>query len=553
MDGVLLTPLEAGPAGADLSALVTRLLAEVDQLRAEVAGLRRENLEWRQQAGYWRSRHADAVRRIAALEQENEQLRGEVRKLQAERFGRRSEKQLGGDRPNELEDPADDTPKRRRGRQPGQAAPRRRDYSHLPAREEFLDLPQAEQVCPHCGRPLKACGSEDSEQLEIEIGVYRRVMRRRRSRRTCDCPGPRTVTAPPPPKLIPKSLLGVSVWVEILLDKFASHRPTQRLLEQWRLLGLDLAAGTVTDGLQRLEPLFQPILEALLQRNRLSHFKQADETRWLVFVERQGKVGFGWWLWVFNGEDTVVYLLDDSRSHHVPEDHYPPQAGGVLLVDRYSAYKAMLQVKNGGLILAFCWAHVRRDFVRVGKGWPELKSWALAWLQRIRDLYRWNRRRLAHPVDPAAQAGLEQAVAAMRGRLDAELADLTLRTPACKVLTSLQEHWSGLTLFIDDPGIPLDNNLSERRLRGPALGRKNYYGSGAVWSGRLAAALFSLLATLRHWRINPRLWLSWYLQSCAEAGGQAPHAIEPFLPWNLPPDIRMKLCLGSREPKADTS
>jgi transposase len=553
MDGVLLTPLEAGTAGADLTALVTRLLAEVDQLRAEVGVLRRENLELRMQAGYWRSRHADAVRRIAALEQENEQLRGEVRKLQAEHFGRRCEKQSASDRSNELEDPADDTPKRRRGRQPGQPAPRRRDYSHLPAREEFIDLPEAEQVCPHCGRPLKACGSDDSEQLEIEIAVYRRVIHRRRGQRTCDCPGPRTLTAPPAPKLIPKSLLGVSVWVEILLDKFASYRPTQRLLEQWRFLGLDLAAGTITDGLQRLESLLRPILEALRKRNRQSHYKQADETRWLVFVEQQGKVGFGWWLWVFSSEDTVVYLLDDSRSHHVPEDHYPPQAGGVLMVDRYSAYKAMLQVKNGALILAFCWAHVRRDFVRVGKGWPEWKSWALAWLQRIRDLYRWNRRRLAHPADPAAQAGLEQAVAAMRQQLETELADLTLRMPACKTLTSLQEHWSGLTLFVGDPRIPMDNNLSERRLRGPALGRKNYYGSGALWSGRLAAALFSILATLKRWQINPRLWLSWYLQTSAEAGGQAPHDIEPFLPWNLSPDIRVKLRLDSPEQKTDTS
>src|SRR5437764_4431687 len=337
MDGVLLLPLEAGPASADLTALVARLLAEVDQLRAEVAGLRRENLGVRRQAVYGQSRHDDAVRRIAALEQENEQLRGELRKLQAERFGRRSEKQSGSDRSNELEDPADAKPKHPRGRQPGQPAPRRRDYSHLPAREQFIDLPEAEQICPDGGLPLKACGSEDSEQLEIETTVYRRVIRRRRGQRTCGCPGPRTVTAPPAPKLIPKSLLGVSVWVEILLDKFASYRPTQRLLEQWRLLELDVAAGTVTDGLQRLEPLFQPILEALLKRNRQSHYKQADETRWLVFVDQQGKVGFGWWLWVFNSEDTVVYLLDDSRSHHVPEDHYPPQADGVLMVDRYSA------------------------------------------------------------------------------------------------------------------------------------------------------------------------------------------------------------------------
>lgn len=553
MDGVLFTPLETEPNQIDLAALVPRLLAEVDQLRAEVTILRRENLQLRQQAGYWQSRHADALRRIAVLEQENQQLRGENRKLQAERFGRRSEKQSGSDRSNELDDPADAQTKRPRGRQPGQPAPRRRDYSHLPAREQFIDLPEAEQLCPDCGQPLKACGSEDSEQLEIEITVYRRVIRRRRAQRTCGCPGPRTVTAPPAAKLIPKSLLGTSVWVEILLDKFASHRPTQRLLEQWRLLGLDLAAGTITDGLQRLEPLFQPILEALLKRNRQSHYKQADETRWLVFVEQQGKVGFGWWLWAFSSEDTVVYILDASRSHQVPEDHYPAAAGGVLMVDRYSAYKAMLQVKNGTLILVFCWAHVRRDFVRVGKGWPELKPWALDWLRRIRDLYRCNRQRLAQPADPAAQTRLEEAVAAMRQQLETELADPALPLPARKVLISLQEHWSGLTHFVADARIPMDNNLSERRMRGPALGRKNYYGSGALWSGRLAAALFSILATLPLWQINPRLWLNWYLQSCAEAGGQAPTDIEPFLPWNLSEAMRAKLRMGMPTPKSDTS
>ena len=85
-------------------------------------------------------------------------------------------------------------------------------------------------------------------------------------------------------------------------------------------------------------------------------------------------------------------------------------------------------------------------------------------------------------------------------------------------------------------------------LRGPALGRKNYYGSGSLWSGRLAAALFSILATLKLWQINPRLWLQWYLQSCAEAGGQAPKDIEPFLPWNLSEEMRAKLapdCAGA--------
>ena len=218
-----------------------------------------------------------------------------------------------------------------------------------------------------------------------------------------------------------------------------------------------------------------------------------------------------------------------------------------------TAVHRMVQVKNGTLLLVFCWAHVRRDFVRVGKGWPELKPWALQWLGRIRELYHWNRQRLAHPENPAGQAGLQQAVAAMRQQRDTELADPALRTPARKVLTSLQEHWAGLTPFVDDPRIPLDNNLSERRLRGPALGRKNYYGSGALWSGRLAATLFSLLATLKLWQINARLWLNWYLQSCAEAGGKVPNDIEPFLPWNLSEDRRANLRLGMPTATPDTS
>ncbi len=141
----------------------------------------------------------------------------------------------------------------------------------------------------------------------------------------------------------------------------------------------------------------------------------------------------------------------------------------------------------------------------------------------------------------------------MKGQLESELADPDLRLPVGKALSSLQEHWSGLTHFVDDRRIPMDNNRSERRLRGPALGRKNYYGSGALWSGRLAAALFSLLATLELWGINPRLWLTWYLQSCAEAGGQVPSALAPFLPWNLSEPMRARLGLSSPEQKPDSS
>ena len=366
------------------------------------------------------------------------------------------------------------------------------------------------------------------------------------------------LTAPPPPKLIPKGNYGVSIWVHVLLDKYSSYRPTERLLGQLEQYDLDLPAGTVNDGLQRIEPMLRPIYEALCEQNRRGGFHQADETRWLVFVLLDGKKGYGWWLWVVLGADTVIYLLAPSRSHEVPQSHFGPEASGTLEVDRYAGYKAMDQVKSGLLVLAFCWTHVRRDFVGVGKSWPELVTWALPWLRGIRQLYRLNRERLRHPLGSAKFAEqdvlLRRAVEAMRGQAVEELSDPKLRQPCRKVLKSLQEHWPGLIRFVDDPRIPMDNNASERAARGPAVARKNFYGSGSLWSGQLAATMFSLFATLTHWKINPRRWLTWYLESCATTGGKAPENIQPFLPWNLNDERRAELGNQTAVPAAsDTS
>jgi len=546
MDGLVIEECRYETDTGDWVELVRELRREVAELRGEVASLRRENLELRQQVGYWKGMHARAVERIAVLEQENDQLRAENRRLQQQLFGQKSEKHSCKDRSNHLDGLDDEnqagSPAKPKQKQKG---PKRRDLSHLPAKEEVIELAEEERRCPTCGQPLQEMtDSEDSEQIEIDVKPHRRVIRRRRYRKTCTCPGCQTTTAPVPPKLIPKSLLGTSVWVEILLAKYFNHQPTERLLTSWELLGLDLAASTVNAGLERLQPLFAPIYEALQERNRLSAYQQADETRWLVFVEKDGKEGHRWWLWVFNGLDTVVYVLDPRRSHDVPEGHFTAGISIVLMVDRLASYKAMAPVKAGLIVLAFCWAHVRRDFITVAKSFPELKPWALAWLKQIRQAYRYNRERVSQlgtPAFAAPDAQLREVLEQMKTTAAAELADPQLRQPCRKVLVSLQEHWTGLTRFVDDPRIPMDNNASERSLRGAALGRKNYYGSSAEWSGKLATMLFSVFATLQKWDINPRTWLRWFLDACANAGGKAPSDIQPFLPWNMSEEQRQTI------------
>jgi transposase len=538
MDGLLVEASRQESDTGDWVELIRELRREVAELRGEVTSLRRENLELRQQVGFWKGMHARAIERIAVLERENEQLRGENRRLQQQLFGQKSEKQSSKDRSNHLDGLDDEDPAGAHAKpKKMQKGPKRRDFSQLPAKVEVIELPKDERTCPGCGQPLaEMTDSEDSEQIEIDVKAHRRVIRRRRYRRTCTCPGCQTITAPAPAKLIKKSLLGTSVWVEILLAKYFNHQPTERLLAAWKLLGLDLAASTVNAGLERLQPLFLPIYQALQERNRLSAYQQADETRWLVFVEKDGKQGHRWWLWVFNGEDTVVYVLDPCRSHDVPEGHFTAGISVVLMVDRLASYKAMAPVKAGLIVLAFCWAHVRRDFISVAKSFPELKPWALVWLKQIRQAYRCNRERvlqLGTPAFAAPDAQLREVMGQMKTTAVAELADPQLRQPCRKVLVSLQEHWTGLNRFVDDPRIPMDNNASERSLRGAALGRKNYYGSSAEWSGTLAMTLFSVFATLQKWNINPRTWLRWFLDACANAGGNAPSEIQPFLPWNM--------------------
>lgn len=485
----------------------------------------------RAEQAYWREMHQKAKEREAQHQEEIAQLRAKLRLREKQLFARKSER---GHNSSELTTPEQAAHPQPRGQQPGSQGHGRRNYGHLPTQVEVIDLPEPELYCPCCGRPYAYSGSEDSETVEIEVKAYRRLYQRRRYQRTCTCDSrPRTVTAPAPPKLIPKGILGISVWVTILIDKFMFMRPTYRLLADLKTRGLDLALGTVTAGLQTLTPVFLPLYEALIAKNLSDNRWQADETRWQVFATLEGKIGYRWYLWVFRSPSTVVYKLDPHRSAQVPLAHFRPTAEGILVVDRYGAYKAMAKATR--IVLAFCWAHVRRDFLAVANNWPQQQLWALAWVQDIGQLYHLNRLRLEVLQQPQSFAErdrqLRGALELLAQKREAELQEPSLHPARQKVLQSLQRHWPGLTVFVDHPEVPMDNNESERLERNPVIGRKNFYGSGSLWSGQLAAMLFSLFQSLNLWQLNPRLWLQAYLEAWAQ--GQAPQNLSAFLPWSM--------------------
>jgi transposase len=274
-----------------------------------------------------------------------------------------------------------------------------------------------------------------------------------------------------------------------------------------------------------------------------------------VFEEVDGKTGHRWYLWVMQSASVVFYRMAPGRGADVPTAHFAKRHKDlvdiVLVCDRYSAYKCLAKACDD-LILAFCWAHVRRDFLKAARSWPELTSWMFTWVEDIRELYRLNAARLEAwdetlPLDRQPLAftdrhqALETKLSQMQACCEAQLQEPPLHLATQKVLSSLHNHWAGLTVFVGRPEVAMDNNTAERTLRNPVVGRKNYYGSGSVWSAHLAARMFSVLQTVLLWGLNPHHWLSAFLQACADHGGTCPPDLRAFLPWQMTPERREEL------------
>ena len=539
----------------------------------------RIDLNWR--ASYWEAQHARVKSQIEALKQDNILKDAKIKDLQNRLFGKKSEK--NSPLKSEKGDKAGTPSKRNRGQQPGSRGHGRTQRPDLPVVHDEIDLADAEKCCPTCGLPhlRNPALDEHSDVIEVEVKAYVRHLRRPAYTRNPGCSCDTTaaiITAPPPPRLIPRSDYGVSFWVEVILGKYRYGQPSNRHLQDLKDQGLPVSPGTLAGGLQTLSKLFEPVLEALYCKQMSERLFHNDETRWEVFVEIEGKVGTRWYLWVTRSQSVIFYCIDPSRSAAVPGAHFAGlQADGkvIIVCDRYSAYKKLARLA-ANILLAFCWAHVRRDFLDAGRAFSELEEWALEWKGRIGTLYHLNRLRLEQwdPERPLTEqsAAFNQSHEALQTELQcmheeatrvvaqnddgahnegtpsAPAAELSksARTKQKKVLASLLEHWSGLTVFVEHPEVPMDNNAAENTIRMPVTGRRNYYGSGSIWSAQLAAMLFAILQTLVLWGINPRHWLTLYLTACAENGGSAPRDIDPFLPWSM--DETRRAALGRPHP-----
>ena len=267
--------------------------------------------------GYWRARAGRAEARVtereaataalradkAGLTAQVAELAGQVDRLQESvttlsglLFGSSSEKGGSPSRGNGRADGDRPGGAGKRGQRPGRPGHGRRDRSHLETEERFIDVDAGQRCCAECGEPFEFLGTEDSEQAGWQVKITRIVWRRRRYRRRCSHPGPRTACAPPAARPVPKGLFTAGFLARLAYEKHVLGRPVHRIVQALAADGFDVAAGTLCGALKQIAPLIAPWAEAIAAHGRQAGHVHAGETSWQVFEDIEDKDGHRWWL-----------------------------------------------------------------------------------------------------------------------------------------------------------------------------------------------------------------------------------------------------------------
>lgn len=430
----------------------------------------------------------------SALQLELEQLQELLSQRERALFGDSSEKRPSSplaDKPEE--------PQAKRGHGP-------RPQPHLPLLDRLHELPVDQRGCPACGGDLMAMGeqSEDSEEVTV---VERRfvLVRHRRQKYRCRCNGA-VVTAAGPRKLIPGGRYAPEFAVEVATCKYLDHLPLERQVRIMEREGLSVDSHTLWNQIEALARHLEPSYTALAQKVLGAELIHADETYWRLMEGGNSR----WWVWCTASNEAVVYKILGSRSQKAARSMLAGY-NGIVMADGYSAYEALARA-GPGFRLAHCWAHVRRKFIEAEPNYPAACGEVLAW---IGELYAVER--LAPRTQVVESAEVLQLRAKLRQERSEELvAKIRRWAEAQKVLPQsglgkaigyMIGMWQGLTRFLEDPCIPLDNNAAERALRGIVVGRKNHYGSRSRRGTEVAALFYSLCESAKLTGVDPKVYL----------------------------------------------
>lgn len=540
--------------------LTEKLLCELKVLREENARLRGEE-------------------RISAIQQELFALQSRINALTAKLFGSSSERRTDDPDDPDVESSNPSEPDDSNPNEDDKKSSRKRT-GHGPTSQPelpIIDVPHSFELfarfCPLCDRPLRTMNGQEQASFEVDIIPAQIILKRHLQEKVACDNGCVIETAPSPLKLIPGGRYSINFALDIAVGRYLEHTPLYRLRNRYAHMGLNVSIQSLFDQLyavaQHLRPTWTAIKHFLDSREQLF----GDETPWKLFTRAETQQ---WYLWSLSSYDAVWYTFADSRSALISRSlllHFE----GQLQCDGLASYSALPENggahssrefahfihPEGGLVgtskgllspmnplpitIGLCWSHARRLFLPFEKTFAKPTRRIL---QLIRQLYAIEdeAHKLARQKAPpdASQDelhyGLLEARAQLRPVHSAPIVDqirqfLDLehalpRSEFEKAKAYLKNSWPDFVRFLNEPSLDLDNNKSERALRGPVVSRKNSYGSHSVRGLLVTAVFYSLFESAKLSGVEPRAYVKAALEQAILKPGSY------LLPWEFARNLK---------------
>ncbi|MBK1668053.1 hypothetical protein CKO28_08385 [Rhodovibrio sodomensis] len=411
----------------------------------------------------------------------------------------------------------------------------------LPTVEDVIE-PEEAETCACCGGALHKIGEDVTEQLEWIPGYLQKRRTRRPSYgcRTCES-APVQAEAPASP--VPGGLPTCSTVAQLLTAKYLDSLPLYRQSEMLARQGVHLDRSTlvrwVGTGGRHLELLYDALVADVMGSGKIF----GDETPMPTLEPGRGKTKKAYF-WTYARDDrpwggpdppAVVYCYADGRGQDHPARHLK-DFRGILQVDGYSAYGSVAKKRRatGEIVLAECWAHIRRPIYDIyASGNAPLAEAALRW---ISDLYAIEDE--IRGCDPETRKAVRQEKSKplledFDAWLEVRLAELPPKGDLAKAFQRIRASWPSLTVFLDDGRVELDSNRVETLIRLVALNRKNALFAGDQAGGHTWAIVQSLAQTCKLNGVEPVAYLTDVLKRIT-SGEAKTTDLKALLPWNWP-------------------
>ena len=357
------------------------------------------------------------------------------------------------------------------------------------------------------------------------------------------------VKADHPKALLHGSLVSPSLGAAIINGKYVNAVPLYRLEQEFQRYGLQITRQNMANWCIRLAEEYLSILyDHLHEELYFYHVIQADETP--VLVNHDGrKAGSKSWMWVYRSghlyqdRQIVLYEYQQTRNASHPRE-FLKGYDGICVTDGYQVYHT-LEKELEELTIAGCWVHCRRRFDEALKLIPkpsQKESNAFLLMKQIQAIYREE----GKLNDLSSDERLKQRQAVIKPLVDAFFAYLKTINVSKKdkfgdaVRYALNQE-KYLRVFLTDGDVPIDNNASERAIRGFCIGKKNWQMIDTIHGAKSSAIIYSIVETAKANNLKPFDYVQYLLEEIPKHMNDKDCSfLEDLLPWSekLPEGIR---------------